>query len=277
MSRNRAALLAWSSTPQHARQRFVLRGYRRRPFSMSVAFFTLHNETANIWTHVMAFGWALIRIHDTAQDSAVAGDARASMRVLHSFAAFAFCASAVAHAVGPMLPRAASARVWRLDMFGICAFGAGSFIPGIRFGFRCRPTWQLAYTSLVVVCAGISLASLMWGRAGSGGRVLVPQGFVVSMIVMCTFGLIQLLHWCSFAEPAERTELLPGVLGMFVCYAVGFAFWKLCPLERLWPGGIFDFCGSHLVWHLSTLAAIALWDGTCRRTLHRPWDGSDCR
>ena len=80
MSRNRAALLAWSSTPQHARQRFVLRGYRRRPFSMSVTFFTLHNETANIWTHVMAFGWALIRIHDTAQDSAVAGDARASMR-----------------------------------------------------------------------------------------------------------------------------------------------------------------------------------------------------
>ena len=274
-------LLSWESTPPHARQKLVLHGYRPVGGRLDVpgTFLMLHNETVNIWSHLVAFGWMAHRTWETAVDGRTTADARLYTQVFHGCAAFTFCMSAVCHAFAPGLPPAQSAALWRWDSIGICTLATGSYVPALRFAFRCHPDWLLTYTALVAGLSGASLASLVLWRRETSPNVtsLVPPAFVTSIAVTCAFCLVPMLHWCSFAEPADRALLLPSMLGVPASYAIGFAFWKLCPLERAWAAGAFCYFGSHCVWHLAVVAAVALTDWAFQQVSSRPWDGSDCR
>jgi len=225
------SLLSWEATPPHARQTLVLHGYRPVSSRLDVpgALLTLHNETANTWSHLAALGWMVHRSWVTAMDETASADARLYTQIFHGCAAFAFCASALCHAFGPVLPPASSAALWWWDLFGICVVAMSSFAPGLRFAFCCHQDWLRTYSALVACLGTASLASLaLWRRETTGATVPppstspVPPAFVASVAATGAFAFLPLLHWStSLATPADRALLLPSLLGVLACYAVG--------------------------------------------------------
>mmetsp|Transcript_74305 Transcript_74305/g.179504 ORF Transcript_74305/g.179504 Transcript_74305/m.179504 type:complete len:225 (+) Transcript_74305:814-1488(+) len=165
----------------------------------------------------------------TAMDETASADARLYTQIFHGCAAFAFCASALCHAFAPVLLPASSAALWRWDLLGTCAVAVGSFAPGLRFAFRCHQDWLHTYTALVACLGTASLASLaLWRRETTGATVPppstspVPPAFVASVAATGAFAFLPLLHWStSLATPADRALLLPSLLGVLACYAVG--------------------------------------------------------
>ena len=69
-----------------------------------------------------------------------------SVGIFYSTAVFCLGASVVAHLLAPVLLREPSLALWRLDSYGICVLIGGSWLPGLVFGFRCRPGARLFYT-----------------------------------------------------------------------------------------------------------------------------------
>lgn len=234
-------------------------------------FFTWHEETANLWTHLVPFVWALMRSYDTSVAANADADARVSTIVMHIGAAICFLASTFAHAFGNVVPPEWTSVLWRWDLRGICTLMGASFVPGLRWGFRCRTGARTFYS---VAVTALTLGMLVTSGAPFGSRA--NQIFVRIGVATCAFGLVPFFHWLSFADRADRELLLPSVLSMFVCYLIGFIFWKWTPLERVWPTLVEYHLGSHPVWHCFIFAAVLLWDHACSQMIKRPWDGSDC-
>ena len=267
-------LLTWSQVPPHARNAYVLHGYRpvlgyRAPSTI----FQMHNETANVWSHILAFWWMVPRVYYTFFDPSVDAAARTSILIFQCSAAWCFAASSCAHAFASLLPLEASRRLWRWDLSAICLCIGGSSVPGIRWGFRCHPVAQRVYAA--VLSMG-TLTSLWLSNSPLGSRR--HKLFVAAATTTVTFCLLPLVHWSyGYSTVGERRTILPSALWMFSCYLIGFIFFRYSPLERLWPAGVFDYFGSHCVWHLAGWCAVAWWDHACHQLTQQPWDGSDCK
>ena len=193
--------------------------------------------------------------------------------VFHCCSIFCFSASATAHALGPVVPLERSRSLWRTDLKGIVIQIGGSFVPGLRWGFRCRPVAMGTYAGVLLPLQGWSL-SLSSAPVGSPKNKL----FVRIASASATWALLPLCHFCTFAT---REELVLGVLptfAMLACYGLGLLFFLFHPIERLWPGMMDDLggLGSHFVWHLCCVAAVYLWDLVCQRLLDRSWDPNAC-
>ena len=267
-----SSLISWTDVPPYARNSYVLHGYR--PVGVRVrtsGFFSWHNESTNIWTHLVAFFWQLARISVTLRAEAPSADSQACLLLFQCSAACCFAVSAAAHAFGPVVTASQSAILWQWDLRGISTLIGCSFVPGLRWAFRCHPDSQSAY-SIAVFALTISLLASSGGKPGTRRNEI----FVGLACAACLLGLVALFHWTTFASTADRVQLVPPVLTMFAAYFVGFAFWKISPLERAWPGGPFDFCGSHTVWHILVIVAVYHWDHACSELLNRSWDAHDC-
>ena len=180
--------LSWAQTPPHARSRYILTGYRpvgKRIYLMDTLF-QLHNETANVWVHLVAAMWfAYLRLARPAEgDSNV--DAAFFIAVFQTAAAISFAASAFCHAIGPLLPLEESMSLWRWDLIGICVNIGGSYAPGIGWGFRCKPIALRAYAT-ILCCSLFASIFLSSGRLGSRRNSL----FVLSASVSVLFGCVR--------------------------------------------------------------------------------------
>ena len=69
---------------------------------------------------------------------------------------------------------------------------------------------------------------------------------------------------------ADIRALLPGLLGMFACFAAGLYFFMSRFPEKHWPGR-FDVFSSHFIWHVFIVAAMWSWDASLQIILHRDW------
>lgn len=208
--------------PPHARYPHVLSGYRpiQQP-SLWKALFSIHNETLNAWSHVMGAVYSAVRMHEVATSEGAPAEARASVCIFLFSAAFCFTASAVAHSLAPVVHHTRASQFWAFDLLGICVLIGGSYVPGLRWSFRCRPTFQLIYTAVVgcsLLCgAALSRAQPADTRFGYKANL----NFVKCVIFTAGFGLVCVGHWCTFASAADRALLLPPVLTMFSLYGIG--------------------------------------------------------
>lgn len=150
-------LLTWSAlAPWQQDDVHILSGYR--PVSNSyirsaLSLGYLHNESVNVWTHLLGAvffagsGGLLWQMITTRYSSASASD-------LFVFGCFfggtvlCLAFSATFHTLSNH-----SARVYRrwlfLDFLGILAMIAGSWFPGVYYGFYCMPTTTRAYWMMV--------------------------------------------------------------------------------------------------------------------------------
>jgi adiponectin receptor len=253
------------------RYKYITGGYRPVPSSLRecvASIFQLHNETVNIWTHVVGtmifvvLLWHLLATGEILGGQFLSGSRGKKIKdrtlmpgsdvpVLAMYllsGIICFLLSAVYHTV-----TSASDAIVRLaeraDQLGILCLMLGSNFPMIYFGFFNHPGIILLYTA-------VSLA-------GVAGVVGALQFSVVQRRKLFVFLALAALGWCQLAHdlylrgalgsPESNAAILVWVRS-FGCYAVGVVFYASKAPERILPG-FFDFLfSSHQFWHVAVVA-----------------------
>ena len=268
-----AVLLSSDEVGEHVRHPYIYSHYRR-PLQGSMltallsGLLTWHNETANIWTHLCGFAWAVWRLVEVQTSAQGSPSGRAAAGIFHLSAMAVLIASTTAHLFGPILPQKTSQRLWRLDHACICITIGGSYVPGLQYGFRCHPSARTFYS--IVTCTGllISFYLTLVPRPGNHGRDWLRIGALCTTVI---FGLAPTGHFCSFASKEDFYVMVPGLLGMFAAYGIGLtAFLTLLP-ERIDPQRFACF-SSHALWHIFIVLALASWDYSVKQMLKQDWE-----
>lgn len=256
--KSRRELLKSVEVPQHQRQPFILCGYRQTPAGpcgLLRTIFTLHNETGNMWTHllgsfyVLGIGVDLVGGLDQEAHGALGADA---MWVLALCGTTAACLLAsFSYHLCCCTERRVCECMHKMDQTGIVALIIMSYFSGIALGYRCFPGIRILYLCLAG-CVAVALAlPLAFRRLVTN----VPR----HLTLCCVAGVVPAGHWVCIASSANLQLALPYLVTMFGCYGGGvwiyFAQWPECR----WPGRFDIFGHSHQLWHLFVLGAAVTW------------------
>jgi adiponectin receptor len=273
-------LLEYHLVPEYLQDNeFVLRHYRSDwpIWDSLLSIFSLHNETVNIWTHLIGFLIFLVLTIDTMWDvprleqlfenlsrvqhmKQEAGDAvsiltepvtRWPFFVFMGGSMFCLLSSTFCHLLNC---HSSSLTYWllRLDYAGIGIMIATSFFPPIYYVFLCQPAWRHFYlTSISVIGIGtviISLIPVFQTAKYRAVRGLAFAGMGLSGIIPGAHALI------NFYQEPYCLQTLVYELGMAFFYLVGVAIYVTRIPER-WRPGLFDIAGqSHQIFHVLVVA-----------------------
>lgn len=191
-------------TPRFLKSPFILTGYRVH-FSWRLclrSLFHVHNETGNVWTHLLgaiAFVVLLSRTMMDVRSVWAQTDSANSVSAVDCavLVAFFLCATAclgfstVYHLCG-CHNEATHHSLYRCDLLGICLLVWGSYVSGLYVGFRCFPQYRLLYIALItgMVAASVALNNVQrcQSRRFHALRVAVLVGLVA-------FSVVPTLHW----------------------------------------------------------------------------------
>lgn len=157
-------LLTIEAAPPHVRSEFLLYHYRPTCTTWRAAaltLFRLHNETLNIWSHLLGAAWVVAMLLET-QSMAVTDEGQRFATVVFLLSAlFCTAASSLYHLFGGVLSPSRYSQLYKLDINGISVVIAGSYYPGLRFAFRCHPWTYGAYawSTLVLLLAAAYTAN----------------------------------------------------------------------------------------------------------------------
>ncbi|TIA30256.1 HlyIII-domain-containing protein [Aureobasidium pullulans] len=254
-----ALTVLWSEIdPWQQDNHYIHSGYRPASNSFSRSFASLsyiHNETVNIYTHLLGAVAALIcsvYLHSlirprydraTAEDVIVFG-------CFFGGAVACLGMSATYHAISNHSPKVSKIGN-QLDYVGIVCLIWGSFIPSIFYGFAREPGY-IAITLIGIGCATVSILPSF--------RTPKWRPFRAGMFVaMGLSAVIPVLHGISLfgVEQLQRQMGLSWLVLQGVLYVSGAAIYAARVPERLKPGS-FDIWGSsHQIFHVLVLLAAA--------------------
>lgn len=150
-------LLLWDDLPAWRRDNaFIRSGYRQIRASYSHSFqslFYLHNESVNIWSHLLG---ALAAVASSAYvyyvihpryDSATTSD----VFVFSCFFGGAILCLGMSATFHALVDHSQAVAKWgnKLDYTGIVALIVGSYVPALYYGFFCKPALMSSYLYLV--------------------------------------------------------------------------------------------------------------------------------
>jgi predicted membrane channel-forming protein YqfA (hemolysin III family) len=221
---------------------FVEYGYRPC-YSLYDAFtslFGIHNETMNIWSHLVGFICAFIAVLNFGVELYNYDKQTFTVeRIL--LAAYIFCASVcllfstIYHWFQCMSPQA-SHSLLRMDLTGIALLIGSSYFPGTYFGFYCHPTLQTLYVGQSFIVLALGLVA-PWTEATVGG---VPLRTIL-MVFLVVVGIIPFVHWLiitpqfyvshivygTFRSCRDIAHLHPFCRILMVVSMVRLGFWLL--------------------------------------------------
>ena len=135
-------LLPAEAAPQHIRAPYILYYYRPKSVSWrsgALTLFRLHNETLNIWSHLLGAVWVLAMLLEI-RSTPVSDEGQRHATVVYLLSAlFCTASSTLYHLFGGILSRETYARLFNLDINGISVVIAGSYYPGALPVGRSRP------------------------------------------------------------------------------------------------------------------------------------------
>jgi adiponectin receptor len=162
------SLLGWDDLPSWRRDNaYILSGYRadRNSYASSAkSVFRIHNETVNIWSHLLGalisiagavyLYWVIKPRHESATGQDVA--------VFACFFAGAVICLGMSATYHALLDHSEDVAKWgnKLDYTGIVALIVGSYAPALYYGFYCQPRLMTMYMFLVSHLALMRFAKL---------------------------------------------------------------------------------------------------------------------
>eukprot|EP00056_Hartaetosiga_gracilis_P022481 m.30866 g.30866 ORF g.30866 m.30866 type:complete len:294 (+) comp9669_c0_seq3:98-979(+) len=223
--------------------------------------FSVHNETVNVWTHLLGFIWAVYSMHWAMyvyfpQNNGTFSDMMMTFLFLCGVIV-CMVASAAYHLFLPQVEDV-SLRWLQFDLLGITIGMLGAYFPGIYYGFYCFPSLLNVYTVLssVVFVANLSLQM---------HRDFLSHKWATLRIVLYAFtlgfGIVPLTHWSLLDhDDVEEVHLfVPKVLISYVLMAIGLFFYLSKYPERCCPGGCDIVGASHQWWHTFVLLTYLWW------------------
>lgn len=265
-------LLDDTEIPVAQKSPFIISGYRPKPRGWCDLFFTiftLHNESGNIWTHLIGCGYfvsvGVQLLLDLSADYALQGDA-VWLVLLVMASAYCLFASFTYH-LCTCTANSVRDCTHKMDLSGIVVLIAMSYFAGIALGYRCYPRLRCFYL-VYAACISLLLAGpLLWPS--------LVRDKNRHLIGCCAAGALPALHFVCIAEWEDTAVVGPHLVSMFGCYGIGAAFFITHWPERSWPGR-FDFFGhSHQMWHVFVVLAAASWLRGCRM-FFKVFDAAHC-
>jgi len=223
---------------------FVRTGYRVNLSFISClkSLCQLHNETLNIWTHLLGtllffilMVWTLTNLPDLESIDRTVFSAffvGAQCQMLFSTLFHMFCC------------HSPEIYMWfaKLDYSGITLMIVGSYYPPLYYGFSCSPQWRIVYMVFITLFGVVGICVSCIPIFSTSAYRLVRTGFFLAFGFFAIFPIphmIYLVGW-DLISPIFLRELLMGSL-----YVMGvFIYGSRIP-ERFFPGK-FDYFVSQL-------------------------------
>ncbi|KAI6656938.1 Progestin and adipoQ receptor family member 3-like [Oopsacas minuta] len=243
---------------------FIRSGYRwGLSFKLcTLSLFTLHNETINIWSHLIGIIYLLVY---TPIDYVYLNSLDASYPHYLIFVSFIVLAmlsltlSALYHLL--MCHSEYQCDMWlRMDSAGIGLALCGCYIPSCFYAFYCpgvENTWRDVY--MVALCLAVFISLILplhpdfLTRRWNIRRLLFYFGLIM-------VGGVPITQWVvmqgGFGVHIVFIFLIPNGIIMYVLGLAGGAFYVTKFPERIWPGKFDYFGASHQLWHVCVLLAL---------------------
>eukprot|EP00092_Neocalanus_flemingeri_P000826 GFUD01000879.1.p1 GENE.GFUD01000879.1~~GFUD01000879.1.p1 ORF type:complete len:306 (-),score=77.57 GFUD01000879.1:100-1017(-) len=257
-------LLKFDEAPEYLKTNPYIRTGYRSPQSWSQCLrsvLSLHNETLNIWTHLLGFfffltllvwDWCAPPSRVTWQDFAV---------ILTIITLYQVCMimSAVFHTFTSHSEEA-SEFCLQMDLAGIGASVTASYISGIYYAFWCSPSWCSFYLATVV--GFIFCGALARNLLNKEENFMIRLVYFVSFVV---WGCVPTIHWAIMNGGIYNDEVrifLPRIIFMYLICGVAFLFYIAKFPEICLPGKFDIFGSSHQWWHVIIWVCLAYWHHT---------------
>lgn len=248
----------FSEVPEHQRRDFIV-GYYRLQTPCLAHFYTWHNETLNIWTHLMGMvfflyrGWSRVISQLSEHGSLLAVSAP-----MYSILVWMLLGSTIQCMLTSTIFHYRQCTCRKefecylcLDQSGILSLIACSYAAGITMAFSCTPGLQMVY--LIHTAANIigMSSSLMFSALVDYRRYI--------FLTCGLSGVIPCLHWSLIASPVALEVLGLNIGLMCGFYIIGAYFYATLYPEK-WRPGAFDLVGqSHQIWHVFVFLAAAVY------------------
>jgi len=258
---NEYVLRGKEETPRFLHRDYILTGYRVY-FSIPLcvkSLFKIHNETGNVWTHLLGFCYFLItslRVLSTIF-SASSFDVLLFL-IFYISSMMSMFLSTIYHLCSCHSEKL-SVTLYRCDLLGIAVQIAGSYTPGLYYAFICYPFFQKFYGIIVGSLLVISTIVNNMNRC-SGEKHHSFRSFLLASIVF--FAVVPTCHWLIISDSFQY-ELLSGRLfAMLGFYGLGFFFYSSRIPEKWYPGKYDIWLHSHQLWHVCVFLAAFAWEGS---------------
>ncbi|KAJ8296868.1 ADIPOR-like receptor SPBC12C2.09c [Rhodotorula toruloides] len=259
----------------------LLRSYR----ACLRSIFATHNETVNIWTHLIGSAIAVSTAFYLLLDLSSSGTlthgrkgwlapfagipypfpnaAQPSVEIWDTigFAAFLACATGFSAFFHTFVAHSKEvAQRWnRLDYVGIVVLISGTFVPMVHYGFACDSHLRNLYIGLIYTFAAATTATVVSPHAQT------PQFRRLRTYIFIALGLSAVVPvghavWRYGLEGASANISLFWLALGGALYIIGALLYaERCP-ERFSPGTFNTFFSSHQIFHvLILLAACSHW------------------
>eukprot|EP01138_Halocafeteria_seosinensis_P003502 gb/GECG01003580.1/.p1 GENE.gb/GECG01003580.1/~~gb/GECG01003580.1/.p1 ORF type:complete len:292 (+),score=4.55 gb/GECG01003580.1/:1-876(+) len=223
-----------------------------------LSLFVLHNDTWNIWTHLLAFTcflFLMVKLPAELPELASGFDT-AVFSFYIATAQVCFFLSASYHLLRCISPKFYT--LWyTLDLTGICCLIVGSYIIGVYNAFYCDQFMAAVYLGTL----GTFIAVTMLFTLHPKYRGVEYDNFrVASLSGAVTFGIVPSIHWLIRCQSEKCPfSLIWPLIAMFLCYGIGFAFFATGFPEAYFPGWFDLHLSSHQCWHIMVFLAAFIW------------------
>ncbi|CEP13754.1 hypothetical protein [Parasitella parasitica] len=221
------------------------------------SLFYVHNETGNIWTHLLGF----VALFSVGVYELFFSELMASIpvkdRLIFLVFFLAACKCLMCSTVWHTLSGINNLKVYRqvacLDYVGISVLICASIMLCEYYGFYCtdavRNTYITATTTLAVI--GVSMPFQAWFDKHE--RRWLRIAF---FIALASSGAIVIGHLAVMRGVIETFSWLTPVFKSIACYLAGVIIYGNQFPERFWPGKFDHFGHSHQFWHLFVCGGI---------------------
>mmetsp|Transcript_10191 Transcript_10191/g.17499 ORF Transcript_10191/g.17499 Transcript_10191/m.17499 type:complete len:340 (+) Transcript_10191:221-1240(+) len=225
------------------------------------SMFTVHNETANVWTHMLSalvfFGMSIWLFTHYFHVNPIPMVHRTLISLYAFCAGVTFGVSSIYH-----LFRDQSLQWYNtlraIDFQSILLLITASYLPAISMAYHFTPTLQQVYLSLVFLFFGVNTLGIQIARK------LQLNWLRYTLFAANTFwGIIPTLHVQHLPHPTmiHSTFFLRSAQIMWSCYAIGFLFYalKLPERFRVLRAKMDLMFASHTIWHIMVILGASYW------------------
>lgn len=245
---------------------FIRSGYRG---SMNLiaclrSTFTFHNETVNIWTHLIGFFFfvgLLIRDFLTIPTHLVSSvDLLVLTGMLLCYQA-CMILSSLFHTFTCHSERV-SRRCLSWDLAGITLALLATYLSGIHYAFWCHESWRNFY---FITVGGIFMIAAGMQAHPKFAKEEYAHIRIGLFTVWAIYGFVPTLHYIYLSGGFSNglvSVMFPRIMIMYGICGVAFLFYITKLPERFIPG-LVDIVGhSHQWWHLLIFLALLFWHHT---------------
>jgi len=255
---------------------FILTGYRKRLNFLDCmrSLFLLHNETINIWSHLVGFAFfAGLFVHDLVLViPAVTDDGKTVITKTDFLVLFilliCYQATMILSSLYHTFECHASEKVaetcFSLDILGITVGLMATYLSGVYYAFYCEPNWRDFY--LLTVGGIFVLATcIQWIPTKYFFETEERQAkFRIRLFVIwAVYGIVPTIHWVCLQDGGPIVGVMvPRIIVMYIICGAAFFFYLTKMPERLMPGLVDIFGHSHQWWHVLIFIALLFWHQT---------------